>query len=66
MNHEVVTTSRSSEALQVDIAGPESVVAMFRNAGKFNAVVSAAGSARFGPLDGLGAGDPAGNGLEKG
>lgn len=53
VNHEVVTASRSSKELQVDIADPESVVAMFRNAGKFDAVVSAAGSARFGPLDDL-------------
>jgi NAD(P)-dependent dehydrogenase (short-subunit alcohol dehydrogenase family) len=52
-HNEVVTASRSSKTLQVDIADPESVEAMFRNAGAFDAVVSAAGSARFGPLDDL-------------
>jgi len=53
VHHEVVTASRSGSALQVDMAIPESVTAMFRAAGAFDAVVSAAGSARFGPLDDL-------------
>ncbi len=52
-NHEVVTASRSGGVLQVDIAAPESIEAMFRTAGTFDAVVSAAGSGRFGPLDDL-------------
>lgn len=52
-NHEVVTASRTGGALQVDMADPESVAAMFRAAGAFDAVVSAAGSARFGSLDDL-------------
>lgn len=52
-NHEVVTASRHGGTLQVDIADPESIAAMFRTAGAFDAVVSAAGSARFGPLDDL-------------
>jgi len=51
--HEVVIAGRSGAELQVDIMEPESVAAMFRQAGKFDAVVSAAGSARFGPLDDL-------------
>lgn len=51
--HEVMTASRSSGGLRVDMADPESVAAMFRDAGAFDAVVSAAGSARFGPLDDL-------------
>lgn len=52
-HHQVVTASRHGGMLRVDIAEPESVVAMFREAGSFDAVVSAAGSARFGPLDDL-------------
>ncbi len=53
VNHEVVTASRSGGVLRVDIAEPESVDEMFRGAGAFDAVVCAAGSARFGPLDDL-------------
>ena len=53
-DHEVVTASRSNGALQVDIADPESIEALFRVAGSFDALVSAAGSARFGALDELG------------
>lgn len=52
-NHEVLLAARSGAELQVDITDPESVAAMFRQAGTFDAVVSAAGSARFGPLDDL-------------
>ena len=52
-NHEVVIAARSGAELQVDIVEPASVEALFRQAGKFDAVVSAAGSARFGPLDDL-------------
>jgi len=52
-NNEVVTASRNGGALQVDIANPESVAAMFRSAGAVDAVVCTAGSARFGPLDDL-------------
>jgi NAD(P)-dependent dehydrogenase (short-subunit alcohol dehydrogenase family) len=53
-DHDVVTAGRSSGTLQVDIADPESVEALFRAAGAFDAVVSAAGNARFGALDELG------------
>ena len=53
-DHEVVTASRSSGMLPVDIADPESIEALFRAAGAFDALVSAAGSARFGALDELG------------
>jgi len=51
--NEVVTASRNGGALQVDITDTESVAAMFRSAGAFDALVCAAGSARFGPLDDL-------------
>ena len=50
--HEVVIASRNG-TLRVDISDPESVEALFRSAGAFDAVVSTAGSARFGPLDEL-------------
>ena len=53
-DHEVVTASRSGGTLPVDIADPESIEALFRAAGAFDALVSAAGSARFGALDELG------------
>lgn len=52
-NHDVVTASRSDGILRVDISDPESVAAMYRGAGAFDAVVCTAGSARFGPLDDL-------------
>ncbi len=48
--HEMMTASRSGGQLKVDIADPASIEAMFRQAGSFDALVSAAGSARFGPL----------------
>ena len=53
VTHEVVTAGRNSGDLSVDITESESVKDMFERAGKFDAVVSAAGSARFGPLDDL-------------
>lgn len=52
-NNQVVIASRNSGDMRVDITDPESVEAMFRAAGAFDAVVCAAGSARFGPLDDL-------------
>jgi NAD(P)-dependent dehydrogenase (short-subunit alcohol dehydrogenase family) len=52
-NHEVVTASRSAGELQLDMSEPESIEAMFKGAGRFDAVVSTAGSARFGALDEL-------------
>jgi NAD(P)-dependent dehydrogenase (short-subunit alcohol dehydrogenase family) len=52
-NNQVVIASRSGGVLRVDISDPESVEAMFRDAGAFDAVVCAAGNARFGPLDDL-------------
>ncbi len=52
-SNEVVTASRSGGMLRVDISDPASVEAMFREVGAFDAVVCAAGSARFGPLDDL-------------
>jgi len=51
--HEVVTAGRSNGDYRIDISQPTSIEAFFRQAGKFDAVVSAAGDARFGELDKL-------------
>jgi len=53
LTHEVLIATRSGADLQVDFTEPDSVEEMFKRAGKFDAVVSTAGSARFGPLDDL-------------
>ena len=47
--HEVLAASRRSK-VRVDIADPESIRAMYRAVGAVDAVVSAAGDARFAPL----------------
>lgn len=51
--HEVVVAGRNSGAVTVDLAAPDSIRAMFQAVGKFDAVVSAAGQAKFGSLDDL-------------
>lgn len=51
--HEVVVAGRNSGAVTVDLAVPDSIRAMFQAVGKFDAVVSAAGQAKFGSLDDL-------------
>ncbi|HBR49009.1 MAG TPA: short chain dehydrogenase [Nitrospira sp.] len=51
--HEVVVAGRNSGAVTVDLAAPDSIRAMFLAVGKFDAVVSAAGQAKFGSLDDL-------------
>jgi NAD(P)-dependent dehydrogenase (short-subunit alcohol dehydrogenase family) len=51
--HEIVRVGRSSGDHQVDIASRESIERFFAEAGSFDALVSAAGDARFGPLDSL-------------
>ena len=48
--HQVVRASRNSGELTVDISSPESIRQMYAKAGRFDALVSAAGAARFGPL----------------
>lgn len=52
--HEVIGASRSRAAVHVDIGDPDSVRAMYRTVGRVDAVVSAAGEARFGPMLQLG------------
>ena len=48
--HEVVAAGRSEGNFRIDISQPASIEAFFKQAGKFDAVVSAAGDARFGEL----------------
>lgn len=52
--HEVVRASNSREAHKVDIADSRSIEALFAGVGKVDAIVCAAGQARFKPLDDLG------------
>jgi NAD(P)-dependent dehydrogenase (short-subunit alcohol dehydrogenase family) len=48
--HEVVTAGRSSGDLRVDIADEASIVALYAQAGRLDAVVSTTGKVHFGPL----------------
>jgi NAD(P)-dependent dehydrogenase (short-subunit alcohol dehydrogenase family) len=48
--HELVLASRQSNHEKVDISDPASIRALYKRAGKFDAVVVAAGQAAFRPL----------------
>ena len=48
--NEIVPVSRRSTAITVDLAEPDSIRQMYRAAGKLDAVVCAAGQAKFAPL----------------
>jgi NAD(P)-dependent dehydrogenase (short-subunit alcohol dehydrogenase family) len=48
--HDIVPISRRSTPITVDLADPASIRAMYRTAGHADAVISAAGQARFAPL----------------
>jgi len=48
--NEVVPASRQSTPITVDLANPESIREMYRSTGKLDAVVCAAGLAKFAPL----------------
>jgi len=50
--HEVISASRSGD-IRVDLSDPRSISAMYEKVGKIDAIVSAAGSGAFGPLDAL-------------
>ncbi len=52
-DHDVVAIGRTSGDYRVDLADPESVKALFQALGTVDAVVSAAGEARFAPFDAL-------------
>jgi NAD(P)-dependent dehydrogenase (short-subunit alcohol dehydrogenase family) len=49
-HHEIVPVTHKSSAIRVDIAGPVSIAAMYREVGTVDAVVCAAGNAKFAPL----------------
>ena len=51
--HEVLLASRRQAPLHVDIADPASIHGLYAKVGKVDAVISAAGQARFKPLDDL-------------
>lgn len=51
--HQVIKVSRSSTEYSVDMASKDSIQQLFESIGPFDAVVSAAGQARFGPLEAL-------------
>jgi NAD(P)-dependent dehydrogenase (short-subunit alcohol dehydrogenase family) len=51
--HQILSASRTKSAVAVDLADPDSIRAMYRSVGTVDAVVSAAGEARFAPLDRL-------------
>jgi len=55
--HTIVPASRHSPAAPVDIESPASIAALYRQVGMVDAVVSAAGDARFAPLAELKDGD---------
>jgi NAD(P)-dependent dehydrogenase (short-subunit alcohol dehydrogenase family) len=48
--HEIVAAGRSSGDVRVDITDPDSIRAAFRKVGRLDAVVSAAGHVKFGPI----------------
>jgi NAD(P)-dependent dehydrogenase (short-subunit alcohol dehydrogenase family) len=52
-DHEVVPVSFHNSAITVDLTSPDSIVAMYRQVGAVDAVVSAAGQAKFAPLGDL-------------
>ena len=56
-SNEIVSASLRSAAIKVDIADPASIRQMYRSVGKLNAVVCAAGQAKFAPLVQLGDAD---------
>jgi NAD(P)-dependent dehydrogenase (short-subunit alcohol dehydrogenase family) len=51
--HEVIAVSNKSGEYRVDLANADSIRELFRKAGRVDAVISAAGDARFAPLSKL-------------
>ncbi len=49
--HEIIAVGRSGGDIQADIENVDSIRAMYRKAGKVDAVVSAVGHGHFGPVD---------------
>jgi NAD(P)-dependent dehydrogenase (short-subunit alcohol dehydrogenase family) len=56
-SHEVLQASRAHTPFSVDISNPQSIRALYQEVGTVDAVVCAAGTARFAPLDQLSDGD---------
>jgi NAD(P)-dependent dehydrogenase (short-subunit alcohol dehydrogenase family) len=51
--HDIVTASRKGSDLHVDLSDKSSIESMYQQAGTFDAIVCAAGSAKFAPLTAL-------------
>jgi NAD(P)-dependent dehydrogenase (short-subunit alcohol dehydrogenase family) len=51
--HEVIIAGRNSGTIQVDIASPESIETMYRNAGNIDACICTAGTGYYGPFDAM-------------
>jgi NAD(P)-dependent dehydrogenase (short-subunit alcohol dehydrogenase family) len=51
--HEILSASRNGSEIHVDITDPSSIRAMYDKVGKLDAVISAAGSGAWKPLDAL-------------
>jgi len=49
--HDIIKVGRNSGDVRADISDRESIEAMYREVGEVDAVVSAAGTVHFGPLD---------------
>jgi len=52
-NHEVIIAGRNSGDVTVDISSSESIVEMFKNVGKVDAIVNVAGDAKWDTFDNL-------------
>jgi NAD(P)-dependent dehydrogenase (short-subunit alcohol dehydrogenase family) len=51
--HEIIVAGRRSGTVHVDISSPDSVRAMYKHVGRFDALVCAAGEAHLGPFDSM-------------
>ncbi|MEM9443409.1 MAG: short chain dehydrogenase, partial [Pseudomonadota bacterium] len=49
--HDIIKVGRNSGDVRADISDRESIEAMYREVGEVDAVISAAGTVHFGPLD---------------
>src|ERR1700712_435033 len=49
-DHEVIMAGSKSSDIQVDISSTESIKNFYKQVGKFDALICAAGDAQFGPL----------------
>jgi len=49
-DHEIIRAARHNADVEVDVTKPDSIKKMYQHTGKVDAVISATGSAHFGPL----------------